>query len=285
MIDATTGALSFIAAPNFEAPTEADGDNVYDVTVQVSDGTLTDSQAIAVAVTDFGGPNPTRPRQFTITVLTPWWRVGPLSSPSRALGATSRNRWTFFIRLISLIPKRAPGFATLSDFTGTNIPDGTIKAIYFDAGSSTATISFQTVDDDMQQGGQRSFTVELQPSPDYTIEGDVKTFGFIYDNHVPPVISSDGGGATATVSVAENTTVVTTVAATAPDIGQTVTYAIVGGADAAKFTIDATTGALALRRPRTSRRRPTRVPITSTTSRSRPWTVTAGPTLKPSRSR
>ena len=41
-IDAA-GALSFIAAPNFEAPADADGDNVYDVVLQVSDGTLTDT--------------------------------------------------------------------------------------------------------------------------------------------------------------------------------------------------------------------------------------------------
>ena len=38
-IDASTGALTFVAAPNFEAPTDAGGNNVYDVTVQVSDGT------------------------------------------------------------------------------------------------------------------------------------------------------------------------------------------------------------------------------------------------------
>jgi hypothetical protein len=31
-IDASTGALSFIKAPNFELPTEAGGNNVYDVT-------------------------------------------------------------------------------------------------------------------------------------------------------------------------------------------------------------------------------------------------------------
>ena len=39
-------------APNFEAPTDAGGNNVYDVIVQVSDGTLTDTQAIAVTVTN-----------------------------------------------------------------------------------------------------------------------------------------------------------------------------------------------------------------------------------------
>ena len=40
-------------SPNFEAPTDTGGNNVYDVTVQVSDGHGSiDSQAIAVAVTD-----------------------------------------------------------------------------------------------------------------------------------------------------------------------------------------------------------------------------------------
>ena len=51
-INSSTGVLSFVAAPNYEAPTDAGANNVYDVTVQVSDGTLTDTQALAVAVTD-----------------------------------------------------------------------------------------------------------------------------------------------------------------------------------------------------------------------------------------
>src|SRR5262249_9557921 len=61
----------------------------------------------------------------------------------------------------------------------------------------------------------------------------------------PPTITSNGGGNTAAVSVAENTTAVTTVTATDPDAGQTLSYSIAGGADASKFTLNATTGALA----------------------------------------
>ncbi len=61
----------------------------------------------------------------------------------------------------------------------------------------------------------------------------------------PPVINSNGGGATASRSVAENSTAVTTVQATDPDAGTTLTYAIAGGADAARFQINAATGALA----------------------------------------
>ena len=37
-INATTGALAFVAAPNFESPADVGGDNVYDVTVQACDG-------------------------------------------------------------------------------------------------------------------------------------------------------------------------------------------------------------------------------------------------------
>jgi Ca2+-binding RTX toxin-like protein len=59
-----------------------------------------------------------------------------------------------------------------------------------------------------------------------------------------PVITSNGGGDTAVIAVAENVTAVTTVQASDPDAGQTPTYAIIGGADAALFSIDETTGAL-----------------------------------------
>ena len=51
-IGSTTGTLSFVNSPDFENPSDAGGNNVYDVTVQVSDGTLIDTQAIAVTVTN-----------------------------------------------------------------------------------------------------------------------------------------------------------------------------------------------------------------------------------------
>jgi hypothetical protein len=52
-IDVNTGELTFNAAPDFESPGDGGGDNVYDVTVQVSDGNGgTDIQAISVTVTN-----------------------------------------------------------------------------------------------------------------------------------------------------------------------------------------------------------------------------------------
>ena len=117
-INTSTGALAFVSAPDFEAPTDNGANNVYDVTVQVSDGALTDSQAIAVTVTPV--------------------------------------------------------------------------------------------------------------------------------NEFAPVITSNGGGTTAAISVVENSTTVATVTATDGDLpAPTLVYSIVGGADAAKFAVNAATGTLA----------------------------------------
>ncbi|MEA2896061.1 MAG: hypothetical protein QOJ84_1676, partial [Bradyrhizobium sp.] len=52
-----------------------------------------------------------------------------------------------------------------------------------------------------------------------------------------PIITSQGGGDTGTVSVAENTTLVTTLAATDIDSGQTFSWSITGGEDQALFQI------------------------------------------------
>jgi hypothetical protein len=51
-IDEDTGALSFIAAPDFEAPGDADGDNTYEVEVSASDGRDASTAEVAVVVTD-----------------------------------------------------------------------------------------------------------------------------------------------------------------------------------------------------------------------------------------
>src|SRR2546425_866155 len=57
-INSSTGALSFVSAPDAETPTDAGGNNVYDVQVQVSDGANTDIQDIAVIVTNVNDNTP-----------------------------------------------------------------------------------------------------------------------------------------------------------------------------------------------------------------------------------
>ncbi|MET4204581.1 DPP IV N-terminal domain-containing protein [Bradyrhizobium sp. LA6.12] len=47
-----TGGVTFKSAPDFEAPKDANHDNVYDVTVAVSDGTEITTKNVAITVTD-----------------------------------------------------------------------------------------------------------------------------------------------------------------------------------------------------------------------------------------
>ena len=48
----STGVVTFISAPDFEVPTDANSDNIYVLTVNVSDGTLSDSETFQVEVTN-----------------------------------------------------------------------------------------------------------------------------------------------------------------------------------------------------------------------------------------
>ncbi len=49
---APNGALSFVSPPDFESPADADGNNIYVVTIEVSDGSLIASQTIQVSIID-----------------------------------------------------------------------------------------------------------------------------------------------------------------------------------------------------------------------------------------
>ena len=99
-------------------------------------------------------------------------------------------------------------------------------------GTGYATVGFKVRDD----GGTSNGGIDTDPV------AKTITFNVTAVNDAP-VITSNGGGGTATLSVSENTTLVTTVTATDVDSGS-LSYSIVGGADQARFTIDATTGVL-----------------------------------------
>ena len=58
-IDATSGALTFKTAPNFEAPGDANTDNIYEVIVKATDaGGLSSTKAMTVTVTDVSEGSP-----------------------------------------------------------------------------------------------------------------------------------------------------------------------------------------------------------------------------------
>jgi serralysin len=224
-INATTGALSFNAAPDYEAPADANGDNVYDVTVQASDGTLTDTQAIAVTVTPVNEQAP---------VITSDGG-GATATVSVAENATA-------VTTVTATDGDLPAQTLIYSIVGG------ADAALFSINATTGALSFNAAPDyeapaDANADNVYDVTVQASDGTLTDTQGIAVTVTPVNDQ--APVITSDGGGATATVSVAENATAVTTVTATDGDLpAQTLAYSIVGGADAALFSINATTGAL-----------------------------------------
>ena len=126
------------------------------------------------------------------------------------------------------------------------------QVITFAPGQTTATFTTQVFEDNIYEGNEfYQFTIvaatgaqiDLSASETRSINGNILDNDQPAANN-PPVLVMPSGGDTAAVSIAENTTAVTTVTATDPDVGQTLSYSISGGADASKFTIGSTTGAL-----------------------------------------
>lgn len=54
-IDANSGEVRFVASPDFEAPTDAGGNNVYDLIVHANDGANDSTKAVAITVTNVAG--------------------------------------------------------------------------------------------------------------------------------------------------------------------------------------------------------------------------------------
>ena len=218
-IDATTGALSFVMAPDFEAPADADGNNIYDVIVQAADGEgASDTQTLAVTVgnvneapviTSHGGGD-----TAALTVAENTVSVGTVvaSDPEGATtysiaGGADAALFTIDATTGALTFVTSPDFEAPTDAGADNVYDVIVQAADGDGAIDTQALAITV--------------------------GDVNE---------APVITSHGGGDTAALTVAENTVSVGTVVSVDPE--GTTTYSIAGGADAARFTIDATTGAL-----------------------------------------
>ena len=81
-IDASTGALSFVAPPDFEAAADANGDNVYIVQVRVTDSQGgTAMQTIQVRVTDGAEARPSGPALPPSLIPMPSVQAGTSAQP------------------------------------------------------------------------------------------------------------------------------------------------------------------------------------------------------------
>jgi VCBS repeat-containing protein len=216
-INNSTGQLSFVSAPSYEAPADSGGNNVYDVTVQVSDGQGgTDTQALAVTVANVNEA----PTDLALSANT----VAEHAANGTVVGTVSGSDVdTGDTKTYSLTDNAGGRFAINSSAGQITVANRSL--INYESATS------------------HNLTVRVTDSGGLTYD-ETFTINVTDVNEAAPRITSNGGGATALINIAENATAVTRVTASDADTRQTLAYSIVGGADAAKFTINSSTGAL-----------------------------------------
>jgi hypothetical protein len=277
-LNAATGELTFLAAPDFEAPGDAGGNNVYDVTVQVADGNGgTVTQAISVSVVNhsrvydqfntvsYGGNNGDQ------NWLSNWTEIGESNGTGSGVVRVSSSGYMVIGGDDVTITGR--GASRAADLAGATSAILTFDYRRVDIDGGGGSISLQI----SSNGGGNwtnlaTYSLSSFDAAFVSAQFDVTAFAtaatqirFIgsgtteaalrvdnvaieYDGspaNVAPIITSNGGGDAASIVLQENNTNVTTVTAGDADVPvQTLTYSIIGGDDAGFFSINPSTGGL-----------------------------------------
>lgn len=134
-IVASSGVLTFKTAPNFENPTDVGANNVYDVIVRVSDGTLTDTQALAVTITDVNEA-PTITEGANVPVSMTWDGGTPFSLTLHATDVDSGTTFTW-----SISSPASNGTASVSGPGASNVITYTTTLVAPGSDSFTVEVS------------------------------------------------------------------------------------------------------------------------------------------------
>ena len=249
-INPTSGVLTFAAEPDHENPTDADRNNTYLVTVTATGGAggraLTTDQAITVTVNDVdetpavasvdvtstpSAAADTYGLDETIEVTVTFDQAVTVTGTPRIQlriggGAQENLKWANYAG--------GAGTTALRFTYVVQAGDMDDNGIYIEADElflNGGTI--QGVDDDVAAGLTYAL---LGTQSGHKVDGSLTTTGAT--NAAPVFTSAD------TFSADENRTVVGTVTATDADAGDTVSYAVTGGDDQARFQINPTSGVL-----------------------------------------
>jgi hypothetical protein len=211
-VNLNSGALTFIAPPNFEAPSDADTNNIYIVQVTADDGnTGLTNQTISVTVTDVD--------------------EAPIFSSSATPSVPENS--TAVVTVAAADPEGAT--------VGYSITGGADEA-KFALDSITHALSFLVAPDfesPTDVGANNVYEVQVTAS-DATPNATVQNISVTVTNvNEPPSFTSGSSN-----SIPENTTAAQTVTATDPDAATTLNYTIVAGGDGGLFSIGLTSGAL-----------------------------------------
>ncbi|RKQ68232.1 DUF4347 domain-containing protein [Oceanibaculum indicum] len=257
-IDSKTGAITFKTVPDFENPADDGGNNVYDIEVTASDGTLTSpAKAVAITVTDANEPalvdlnggdaGTGASAEFTengnALTLVPNASISDLDSTNLLkLDISLTNAQVDSLEGVSL-----DGYSNGDVANGITITYTDSATISLSGSGSLASYTallkaLQYTNTSDAPVPETVRTVTVTATDDQNITSTAQTISVTVKavNDAPSVNDK-----LTTATVAENGTgTVYTVTGSDPDTGDTLTFAISGGADAALFNIDGKTGAI-----------------------------------------
>ena len=232
-IDAVSGRLRFVQAPDFEAPADGNGDNLYQVTVAVSDGILQATQVWQVLV---------RPVNDNVP------RIVSEGGVARAeIGVRENN---------SSVTQVRGQDADLPAQTLVYRIVGGADAALFRIAAGSGELQFAASPDHeapSDQDRDNRYEVLVEVSDGAWHSQQLLGITVLPVNDSAPVFTSGGSERTVLLDVSEGTVGLFVARATDADSAQQpLAYSIVGGADAALFSIDPVSGALRFLQPPSS---------------------------------
>ncbi len=209
-IDPDTDVLSFISAPDYETPLDADGDNIYEVELAASGVDESVSATFAITVNDLSE----KPVDFVISNQT-----------------VEENQTVV-------------GIFSATDEFGGEVQfslDGGWDQEFFDLDAETAELRFKNAPDfenPQDQDGNNVYRIRMTATSD---RGSLQRV--IFDIRVSNADEAPQAPTLSAAVVDENTSYVGLISAVG-EPGHTLTYQFVDGGDTLRFSLDPDTGAL-----------------------------------------
>ena len=215
--DSSSGALAFVQAPSLETPQDADGDNVYQLSITATDLANNSSDlALSISIVDDTGSAPTF-AQASASIAVDENSAGTVYT-AQASDVDAGDSLTYSISgtdsSLFTIGSSSGDLAFISPPDHEQPADSDADNIY------NLTI---TATDSMAKQAQQSLTISVNN---------------LNDNAPQFTLSSS------TFDIPENTTAVATIAAADAD-GDALTFSLISTTDSSHFTIDPASGALA----------------------------------------
>ena len=205
-IDASSGALSFASAPNFEAPSDANSDNVYELSLRASDGRAIVSQDLTVTVTDVN--------------------EAPSFTSSSTASAAENNSGTVYTATASDVDA--------SDTLSYSLVGGADLKLFALNATELSFVEAPDYESATDSDGDNVYAVQLRVTDSAGLSQDLALSITVTDVNEAPSFTSG-----TSTSVSENTSgTVYTATASDVDASDTQTYSLVGGADQALFNLN-----------------------------------------------